>query len=293
MVQDKSIELRGLQFHYREWSKKGTPLIFLHGLASQSHMFDKIAPLLADSFRVLAFDQRGHGESAKPSGGYDFANVAQDLLALLDALKLKRAIVAGHSWGGNVALYFAAHYPERARGIVLIDGGFLDLQSNSEMTWQRTERELAPPNLIGTPVDDFKQMLKQYAGKLWKPFVEAIILQNFEIQKDGTIRPHLSYANHMRILRALWEQRPGEYYPLVRCPVLIVPAVNERTEDREWSERRRVQVLSAARGIEKNRVVWFHDTVHDIPLQRPRRLANVMRKFAKDYRLQPTDYKSQ
>lgn len=295
MVSDYFLELRGLQFHYREWARtasnadkraldavrqKGAPLIFLHGLASQAHMFDQVAPLLADSFRVIALDQRGHGESAKPNDGYDFANVTQDLVALLDALRIKRAIVAGHSWGGNVALYFAAHFPERARGLVLIDGGFLDIQANPEMTWERTEKELAPPNLVGTPVNDFKQMLKQYAGKLWKPFVEEIILQNFEIQKDNTVRPRLSYANHMRILRALWEQRPGDYYPLVRCPVLILPAVNERVEDHVWSERRRAQVETAARGIEKNRVVWFHDTVHDIPLQRPRKLANVILKFA-------------
>lgn len=281
MVHDKSIELRGLRFHYREFSKRGAPLIFLHGLASQAHMFDKVAPYLAEHFRVIAFDQRGHGESAKPASGYDFANVTQDLVALLDALNIKRAIVAGHSWGGNVALYFAAHYPERARGMVLIDGGFLDIQSNPEMTWERTEKELAPPNLIGTPVNDFKQMLKQYAGKLWKPFVEEIILHNFEIQHDNTIRPRLSYANHMRILRALWEQRPGEYFPLVRCPVLILPAANEHAEDHAWTERRRAQVKAAARGIEKNRVVWFHDTVHDIPLQRPRKLANVILQFAR------------
>lgn len=306
MVQDKYVELRGLKFHYREWSRpaarkyqkgvepqarvragarpKGAPLIFLHGLASQSHMFDKVAPLLAEQFRVLAFDQRGHGESDKPGSGYDFANITRDLVALLDALKIKRAIVAGHSWGGNVALYFAAHYPERARGIILLDGGFLDIQSNPEMTWERTEKELAPPNLIGTPVNDFKQMLKQYAGKYWKPFVQDIVLHNFEIQRDNTIRPRLSYANHMRILRALWEQRPGEYYPLVRCPVLIVPAMNEQTEDLVWSERRRNQVAAAARGIEKNRVVWFHNTVHDIPLQRPRKLANVITQFVTDDR---------
>lgn len=285
MVQDHFIELRSLQFHYREWSKKGTPLIFLHGLASQSHMFDRVAPLLAKDFRVIAFDQRGHGESAKPRDGYDFDNVTRDVVALLDTLKIKRAIVAGHSWGGNVGLYLAAHSPERVRGLVMIDGGFLDIQANPEMTWERTEKELAPPNLSGTPVNDFKQMLKQYAGKLWKPFVEQIILQNFEIQNDHTIRPRLSYANHMKILRALWAQRPAAYYPLVRCPTLILPAINEHVEDHAWSERRRAQVMAAASGIEKNRVVWFHETVHDIPLQRPRRLANVILKFAQEYKL--------
>ncbi len=285
MVHDKFITLRGLQFHYREFSKRGTPLILLHGLASQSHIFDLLAPKLAPSFRVIAFDQRGHGESGKPDNGYDFKNVCADLVALLDALKIKRAILAGHSWGGNVALYFAAHFPERARGIVLIDGGFLDIQANPEMTWERTERELAPPNFIGTPVDDFKRRLKQYAGNLWKPSVEQVILANFEIQNDNTIRPRLSYANHMKILRALWEQRPRELYPLIQCPTLLLPAEKANDDNRAWLERRRVQIAHAAREIPNNRLVLFRDTVHDIPLQRPRKLANSIIKFARDNKL--------
>jgi pimeloyl-ACP methyl ester carboxylesterase len=171
------------------------------------------------------------------------------------------------------------------RALVLVDGGFLDLQANPEMTWERTKQELAPPNLLGTPVADFKQMLKQYAGKLWKPYVEKIILANFEITNDHTIRPRLSYANHMKILRALWEQRPAEYYALVQCPTLIIPAANEHVQDHAWTERRRAQVAAAAQGIEKNRVVWFHKTVHDIPLQRPRKLANVIINFARENKL--------
>lgn len=285
MVHDKFITLRGLPFHYREFSRRGTPLILLHGLASQSHIFDLVAPKLAQSFRVIAFDQRGHGESEKPDEGFDFENVARDVVALLDALKIKRALIAGHSWGGNVALYLAAHFPERVRGMILIDGGFLDIQSNPEMTWERTEKELAPPNLIGTPLADFKQMLKQYAGKLWRPALEKIVLHNFEIQSDNTIRPRLAYPNHMKILRALWEQRPVQYYALVRCPTLILPASNEHVEDHAWTERRRAQVLAAANGIENNRVVWFHETVHDIPLHRPRKLANVILRFARDHKL--------
>lgn len=284
MVYDRYIRLRDLQFHYRAWSSRGTPLVFLHGLASQSHMFDRVAPLLADDFRVIAFDQRGHGESSKPDDGYDFATVSADLESLFDALNIKRAILAGHSWGGNVALYFAAHFPERVHALVLIDGGFFDLQSNPEMTWARTEQELAPPRLLGTPVEQFKLMLKRYAGERWKPHVEQVILQNFELQSDHTIRPHLSFENHMRILRALWEQRPPELYPRIQCPALLIPAVLETGENREWLERRRAQIKLAAHAIKDNRVVWFHHTVHDIPLQRPRKLANVIRRFARDLR---------
>lgn len=283
MVQDHFITLSGLPFHYREWSRTGVPLILLHGLASQSHIFDLVAPLLArNEFRVIAFDQRGHGESVKPENGFDFHTVSEDLLALLDALKIKRAIIAGHSWGGNVALYFAATFPERVRGLVLIDGGFLDIQSNPEMTWERTERELAPPKLLGTPVEEFKARMKKYAGERWKPSLEKIVLENFEVQSDNTIAPRLSFERHMKILRALWEMRPREFYPRITAPTLIVPAEMVKEDNRAWLERRRIQVKKAAREIPHNRVVTFHNTIHDIPIQRPRKLANAMTRFALD-----------
>lgn len=285
MVCDRFIALPAGKFHYREWSVRGTPLIFLHGLASQSHMFDLTAPRLTDTFRVLALDQRGHGESVKPKAGYDFATVTGDLLAFLDALRLERALLAGHSWGGNVALYFGAHYPERTLGLVLIDGGFLDLRANPEMTWARTARELAPPRLSGTPVDDFRQMVKQFAGPWWSRAAEAIILENFEIQPDQTIRPRLTRERHMQILRALWERRPLQDFVRVQCPVLVLAAALGRTHSGADLQRRRAQVAAAAQHLRDRRVVWFDATAHDIPLHRPRKLANVICRWAEDAHL--------
>lgn len=285
MVQDHFLTLHHLQFHYREWSRRGTPLILLHGLSSQSHIFDRVAPLLADHFRVFALDQRGHGESDKPDSGYDFKSVAGDLRAFLDALKIKRAIIAGHSWGGAVALYFAAHYPERTRAVILIDGGFGDMQANPEMTWERTEKELAPSFMEGMPVDEFRARIKNYAGKLWSPSLEATILGNFEITPDHTIRRRLSHENHMKILRALWEQRPGTLYPLVKCPALLLPAVMGTEENRDRAAMRRTQTITAAAALKNGQLVWFKNTVHDIPIHRPRKLANVITRFAHDHKL--------
>lgn len=282
MVHDHFVTLHKLQFHYREWSRRGVPLILLHGLSSQSHIFDRVAPRLADHFRVIALDQRGHGESDKPDEGYDFKTVAGDLLVLLDALKLKRAIIAGHSWGGAVALYFAAHHSGRARAVILIDGGFGDMQADPEMTWERTERELAPAYMEGMPVQEFQARIKQYAGKLWSPSLEATILANFEVTPDRTIHRRLSHANHMKILRALWEQRPAALYPLVKCPALLLPAVMETEKDPARAARRRAQIQIAVASLNSAEITWFHDTIHDIPLHRPRKLANVITRFARD-----------
>ncbi|RIK30104.1 MAG: hypothetical protein DCC52_06610, partial [Chloroflexi bacterium] len=115
--------------------------------------------------------------------------------------------------------------------------------------------------------------------------IETIVLQNFEIRRDNTIQPRLSYERHMKILRALWEMRPRELYPRIKCPALLLPAEMETDENRAWREQRRAQIKHAAREIPTARVVWFRNTIHDIPLQRPRKLANVIVKFAREYEL--------
>src|SRR3990172_10263932 len=133
-ARDAFVAVRGLRFHYREYAPAETeaparPLVLLHGVASTSRIWLLAGPLLAERFRVFALDQRGHGESGKPDSGYDFATVVGDLDAFIDALGLDRPVVVGHSWGGNVALQFAADRPGRARGLVLVDGGFLEVSA--------------------------------------------------------------------------------------------------------------------------------------------------------------------
>jgi pimeloyl-ACP methyl ester carboxylesterase len=205
-------------------------------------------------------------------------------LRVSDAMRWKRAILVGHSWGGNVTLEFGARYSNRVAAVVFIDGGFLDIQARREMTWKRTKLELAPPNLVGTHVDRFRQMIKEYAGKLWSRDVENVILNNFEIQSDQTIHPRLSYQNHMKILRAMWEQRPSKLYPQIKCPVLIIPALSPRADDRAFNKIKGPAVEAAHRGIAQSEVVWFKDTVHDIPLHRPRKLAGAITRFVMNHK---------
>jgi pimeloyl-ACP methyl ester carboxylesterase len=279
---DASVTLRGLDFHYREHPGPGRPIVLLHGLASNSRWWILVGPLLAQRFRVLALDQRGHGESATPDGGYDFASVVGDLAAFIDALGLERPVVVGHSWGGNVALDYAATHPERPAGIVLVDGGFLELSARPGFTWEQAEREMAPPDLTQLTPQQLIEGAKRWAlGQFWSDEVEAALLGNFAVEEDGTLRPHLSRANHMRVVRALWEQRPSELCPAVRCPTLFVAA--ERQSEgraREWLERKRESIERTRRLLNECQVRWFPDTSHDIPLHRPKELALAIEEFA-------------
>jgi pimeloyl-ACP methyl ester carboxylesterase len=101
----------------------GAPLLFLHGYSDHWRSVAPILPHLPRSWRVLAPDQRGHGRSERPAGGYDPSTLAADAAALLDELGVGRALVVGHSMGTLVAQRLAVEHPARVERLVLVAGG--------------------------------------------------------------------------------------------------------------------------------------------------------------------------
>ena len=119
----RRLDVRGLRLHFLESGRAGAPVLcFLHGGAAHAHWFDKVTPVLADRFHVIALDQRGHGESqwAEPPA-YGTEDFTADLLELMDRLGWRRMAVIGHSMGGHNAMGFAAWHPERVSAAVIID----------------------------------------------------------------------------------------------------------------------------------------------------------------------------
>src|SRR3984885_8582369 len=104
---------------------KGPPVVLLHGLGCGRRMWFHQILALRDRFRVIAYDQRGHGLTDAPAIAteYSAAHLARDLVGVLDALKIERAAVVGFSLGGGAALALAAGKPERVSRLVLADVG--------------------------------------------------------------------------------------------------------------------------------------------------------------------------
>jgi pimeloyl-ACP methyl ester carboxylesterase len=120
-VQDRSIELDGLRYHYREWGESTAPaLVLLHGYTSHARSWDTVAARLAQRYRVLALDQRGHGESAWAADYHELRLVA-DLASFAVALELGRFSAIGFSIGGYVACSYALLYPDRVERLVLVE----------------------------------------------------------------------------------------------------------------------------------------------------------------------------
>ncbi len=301
-VRDAVVEVRGLKLHYQEWPLRGPassatasgatasadasgapPATFLlvHGLGSSSHIWDLVAPRLAERHRVLAIDQRGHGESQQPEDGYDFQSVVTDLAEFIASTAPDGPlVVVGHSWGASVALHFAVAHPERCQGLVLVDGG--TGSPGERMTWDETLERLTPPEIDGLRWQDLRERMGRNSannGVYRDPRVEAIGRSLFHIDAEGRIARRLKIPNHLKILRAMWEQRPAELLPRVQCPVLILPA-RQSSDASEWQANKRASVERALELQPRATVRWFEDTIHDIPLQRPDDLADELLSFA-------------
>jgi pimeloyl-ACP methyl ester carboxylesterase len=271
-----------LRFHYRDWGGEGRTVLLLHGLSSNARIWDLMAPHLCGHLRVIAVDQRGHGLSDKPDNGYTFQDVGGDLAALIEALTLERPLIVGHSWGGNVALQFATDRPDQVRGLVLVDGGFLEITAMDGMTWERTQEVMAPPPLEGMKLEDFQEAARRRPDGLWNEQTQEVVLANFEVTADGTIHPHLARANHMKILRSAWEQKPSRLWERLRCPALLVPAAHRDPDPGTamWMKAKGKSIDIARERSPLVEVFWMRDTIHDVPLQRPRELAELIAEFA-------------
>ena len=98
-----------------------TPVVLLHGWPQHGGMWDRIAPELARERRVLVPDLRGFGRSEAPPGSYAKHEFAADVIALLDAEGIERAVIVGHDWGAWTAWLIALEHPERVERFVGVD----------------------------------------------------------------------------------------------------------------------------------------------------------------------------
>ena len=274
---DAHTSVNGNAFHYRDWGGDGQPIALVHGLASNCRIWDLVAPILSRSFRVVALDQRGHGESFKPDSGYDFATATADLRGFLDVLGIENPIIVGHSWGADVALEYAINYPGQARGICFVDGGTIDISSQPGATLEAAKERMAPPLWTGVTLESFRSRIRsRRIGGDDTPAIEQIVLANFDINDDGTIASRLTRENHFRIIEALWEHKPFDLYPQLDCPILLMPCRqnNPSPEARRW--RREEAIARAEKLIPEAKTVWMEDSIHDVPLQRPALVASTI-----------------
>jgi 3-oxoadipate enol-lactonase len=123
----------GIRLHHRVDGPADAPvLLFVNSLGTDLRMWEPQAAALADRFRIVRYDSRGHGRSDAPPGPYSLERLALDALALLDALDVERAHICGLSLGGMVGLWLAIHRPSRIGRAVFANTA---ARIGSDATW--------------------------------------------------------------------------------------------------------------------------------------------------------------
>lgn len=254
--------------NYQEWGDPEAPaVVLLHSFAADLRMWFACIPPLAEDYRVIAPDLRGHGLTASPEdiGAYAMAAYAEDLRAFLDALEVELCALAGCGFGGMAALQFTVNWPERVAGLVLTDTSAAFENEAYDEAYRAHERGQAAAEAA------VLKLGPSGAARLRAADVVDGFLAAGVRARSGRMDPS-GYPGAARARR----ERP-DLLPVIggrlTMPVLIC------TGDRDPVHG---ASLVMAEQLPAARVVIFRDTGHGIPVCAPKAFSDTVLRFFAD-----------
>jgi len=204
------INANGISIKYQIDGREGAPwMIFSNSLMTNLTMWDDQVAGLKDSFRILRYDQRGHGGTQAPDGKYTFDMLTADVVALMDALAIKRAHFCGLSMGGMTALFLAQRHADRFDRIIACDCGPASTPASAQQWKERidlgaekgmealvdvTVNRWFPPDFVATkaPVlDKIRGMIRTTPYKGFAGCAQALSDYDLRPGLPGITRPTL------------------------------------------------------------------------------------------------------
>jgi pimeloyl-ACP methyl ester carboxylesterase len=252
-----------LRLHRLDYGGEGRPVVCLHGVTGHAWVWHDAAGDLveAGAGRVLAVDLRGHGDSQWSAGGaYGTDDHIEDLAAVLDDLAADEVDLAGSSWGGLVALGYAARNPGRVRHLALVD---------IEPSFEQGETDVFPrPTSFATHAEA-AAWERQQNPNAPDSMIEIMAAHGTRPGPEGQLhRKHDPYFFERWPFRAddRWEELRS-----LALPVLVLHASQTWVRG-EVAER-------MARETGNGRFVQMEDSAHLIPVEQPNELARVLASF--------------
>lgn len=215
------LTLNGVRLAYGEWpGRPGAPaVVCLPHLTGHKGSFAHLAAALAPDYHVYALDLRGRGDSDRPDAGYGFAEHAQDILGLADALGLGVFAVIGHSFGATAAVYLASVRPERVTALVLLDGG-ADPRTETLQAMFPAVRRLAQ---VYPSLEAYLAAMRALTlFQPWNPALEQYFRDDVVVGPDGLVTSKSSASAIERDLEMHFWYSMCLHFPRLRCPVLFL-----------------------------------------------------------------------
>jgi len=266
--------VNGTTLHYVRGGV-GPAIILLHGFPEDWYEYHRIMPQLANQFTVVAIDLRGIGGSAANAGGYDAANMAEDVHQLAEHLHLQHVYVVGQDIGGMVAYAFARRYPETSRGVMMLDAplpglGPWDAVKANRITWHISFQQTP-----GLP----EQLL---AGR------EAIYLRHFldsETFSDADVARYArAYAapEHLRAALEIYRAFPAnERFNAAQESAISVPLVLAPGENSPFANlMASFADALRAHGCAHVEIAIIENSVHFVADEQPDAVAQLIERHA-------------
>lgn len=249
-------ENQGAQLYFEERGQ-GKPLIFLHGASWDMRQWERQIAHFASSYRVIALDARGHGRSTLPPGKVPPDVFWQDVVAMMDFLRIPKAILCGLSMGGHVAIQVAINAGERVERIILIGAVCTNQFNNYEK--------------IILPINRFSLRLMPMSWIAWSI---SVGMGSFNPEAKAYVRKVVGSLDHdafNRVWKAVTSMESRDGLSKITCPALIL------TGDHDSMTRRQQQYLHEH--ILNSTLVTIKNAHHGTNLDNPEQVEKEIEKF--------------
>ncbi len=285
-AQQGSFDSDGTMIHYLDWGPAdggeaiGPPLILIHATGFLAALWRPIAERLSARFRVVALDQRGHGQSDKPPDGYRFEVFADDLQRLIETLELESPIAAGHSSGGTTIVMHAARHAGVISRAVLIEPILPNPAWIADAGPERpvnTMAEGARKRRAVWPSRDelFAAYRTRPAFQTWQEeTLRLYVDEGTRSREDGQVELLCPPELEAQFYEAVTDVDSASLLPQLACPTLVLWGAE--------SHLREGMGDMAAGNLPNARTVVVPETTHFLPQERPDEVGRLMEEFLSD-----------
>ncbi|MGG1658918.1 alpha/beta fold hydrolase [Brevibacillus sp. NRS-1366] len=252
-------------------------LLLLHAIRNTKMLFAGIVPSLAEQYRVIGIDLRGHGHSTVEAP-YTFDQIVSDIAHMLDAERLDDVTIVGASFAAVPAQMLAVREPQRISRLILLDGGFYSLAKVPGFDLEAVVARLTAARFLS-----IQEAEQQFADRYGAECLPAGWMSGELLPKeDGSYGYRLAKEAFTGYFQEYAKQSTEELYQRLECPVLLLLADERLLPDDEQRLFYREAACNYQKAVRNVQVKTIPDSLHLLMVTHPRETVNEIKRFLQE-----------